>query len=53
MDPVKKEEITVWQEACDLPANAINQLWLVETVGVVQVLNNYAHMYQLIDAQLK
>jgi hypothetical protein len=37
----------------ELPANWINQLWLVPNVGVVQVLNSFAHMYQLIDVQLK
>lgn len=36
----------------ELPANWINQLWLVEGVGVVQALNTYAHMYQLVDSQL-
>ena len=37
----------------ELPADWINQLWLVENVGVVQSLNRYAHMYQLVDSQLK
>jgi hypothetical protein len=37
----------------DLPAGWINQLWLVPNVGVVQVLNAYAHKYMLVDAQLK
>lgn len=37
----------------ELPADWINQLWLVEGVGVVQSLNRYAHMYQLVDSQLK
>jgi len=36
-----------------LPANWVNQLWLVPNVGVVQVLNAYGHMYTLTDAQLK
>jgi hypothetical protein len=37
----------------ELPADWINQLWLVENVGVVQSLNRFAHMYQLVDSQLK
>ena len=37
----------------ELPAAWFNQLWLVPNVGVVQVLNAYAHMYMLIDVQLK
>jgi hypothetical protein len=37
----------------DLPENWVNQLWLVNNVGVVQVLNSYAHMYQLTDVALK
>ncbi|MBC7974447.1 MAG: hypothetical protein H7138_05630 [Myxococcales bacterium] len=37
----------------ELPANWINQLWLVPNVGVVQVLNSFAHMYLLTDVQLK
>ncbi|HEY0190426.1 MAG TPA: hypothetical protein VGC42_04840 [Kofleriaceae bacterium] len=36
-----------------LPANWINQLWLVPNVGVAQVLNAYGHMYILTAAQLK
>jgi hypothetical protein len=37
----------------ELPANWVNQLWLVPNVGVVQALNAYGHMYMLTDAQLK
>jgi hypothetical protein len=37
----------------DLPANWLNQLWLVPNVGVVQVLNAFSHKYMLTDAQLK
>jgi hypothetical protein len=37
----------------ELPANWINQIWLVPNVGVVQVLNSFAHMYLLTDVQLK
>jgi hypothetical protein len=37
----------------ELPADWINQLWIVNGTGVVQSLNRYAHMYQLVDAQLK
>jgi hypothetical protein len=39
-------------EQCDLPANWLNELWLVENVGVLQTLNTYAHMYQLSEAKL-
>jgi hypothetical protein len=37
----------------ELPANWVNQLWLVPNVGVIQVLNSYAHMYMLTEVQLK
>jgi hypothetical protein len=37
----------------ELPANWVNQLWLVPNVGMIQALNSYAHMYMLIDVQLK
>lgn len=37
----------------ELPANWINQLWLVPNVGVVQVLNSYSHKYILSEVQLK
>lgn len=37
----------------ELPADWVNQLWFVEGTGVVQSLNRYAHMYQLVDSQLK
>lgn len=37
----------------ELPASWVNQLWLADAVGVVQVQNAFAHMYQLTDAQLK
>jgi hypothetical protein len=37
----------------DLPANWLNQLWLVPNVGVVQVLNAFSHKYMLTDVQLK
>jgi hypothetical protein len=37
----------------ELPANWINQLWLVPNVGVIQVLNAYGHKYMLTDVQLK
>ena len=53
MDPVKKTEVKVPSKHCELPANWISTIWLAEGVGVVQTLNSYAHMYQLVDAQLK
>jgi hypothetical protein len=37
----------------ELPADWINQLWFVEGIGVVQTLNSYAHMYQLVNATVK
>jgi hypothetical protein len=53
-DPANKDkEIKVPSETCELPANWITTIWLAEGVGVVQTLNSYAHMYQLVDAQLK
>jgi hypothetical protein len=53
IDPEKKTEVKEPSAACELPANWITTLWLAEGVGVVQSLNSYAHMYQLVDAQLK
>lgn len=37
----------------ELPANWVNQLWLVPNVGMIQALNSYAHMYMLTEVQLK
>lgn len=37
----------------ELPADWVNQLWFADGYGVVQSLNRYAHMYQLVDSQLK
>lgn len=37
----------------ELPDNWINLLWFVDGVGVVQTLNTYAHMYQLVDVTVK
>jgi hypothetical protein len=37
----------------ELPANWVSQLWLAEGQGMVQALNSYGHMYQLVDSQLK
>ncbi len=37
----------------ELPANWINTIWLADNLGVIQTLNAYSHMYQLVDAQLK
>ena len=53
MDPEKKTEVKEPSASCELPANWISTLWLAEGVGVVQTLNSYAHMYQLVDANLK
>lgn len=48
----KKTEVVVPTEVCELPANWISQLWLVNDVGIVQALNSYAHMYQLVESTL-
>ena len=37
----------------ELPGDWVNQLWFVDGVGVVQGLNHYAHMYQLVESTLK
>ncbi len=34
----------------ELPANWISTLWLADGVGMVQALNSYGHMYQLVDS---
>ena len=52
LDPATKKEVSVPMETCELPANWISTLWLAEGVGMVQSLNSYAHMYQLLDATL-
>ena len=36
----------------ELPANWISTLWLADNVGVVQTLNSYGHMYQLVDTNV-
>lgn len=37
----------------ELPADWVNIIWFAPGTGVVQTLNRYAHMYQLVDSQLK
>jgi len=37
----------------ELPANWLNTMWFAPGTGVIQSLNSYAHMYQLVDSQLK
>jgi hypothetical protein len=37
----------------ELPANWISTLWMANNVGVIQTLNSYGHMYQLIDTTVK
>ena len=37
----------------ELPENWISLFWVQDSIGVVQMLNPYAHMYQLTDAKLK
>jgi hypothetical protein len=36
----------------ELPAGWISTLWMADNVGVVQTLNNFGHMYQLIDTNV-
>jgi len=36
----------------EMPANFRSHLWFVDGVGLVQVLNGYAHMYQLASVKL-
>lgn len=52
-DPTKQITVQTPIEHCELPADWISTIWLAEGIGVVQTLNSYAHMYQLVDAQLK
>lgn len=47
-----KKLIDVPTEVCELPANWFTNLWLADNVGLVQALNSYAHMYQLVEAKL-
>ena len=37
----------------ELPAGWTNVFWFVPGTGVIQVLNRFAHQYQLVDSQLK
>ena len=37
----------------ELPANWISTLWIADNVGVIQTLNSYGHMYQLVDTNVK
>lgn len=37
----------------ELPADWINLVWFVPGTGVVQTLNRYAHMYQLVESTVK
>lgn len=36
----------------ELPDNWVNTIWFADGIGAVQLLNSYAHMYQLVDAKL-
>jgi len=40
-------------KAMELPAGWVNFLWIAPNVGVIQVLNAYAHQYQLVEVALK
>jgi len=48
-----EKPLTADLKPMELPADWINQFWFVEGTGVVQTLNRYAQMYQLVDSQLK
>jgi hypothetical protein len=37
----------------ELPADWTNIIWFDPGTGIIQTLNRYAHMYQLVDSQLK
>jgi hypothetical protein len=37
----------------ELPASWVSTLWMADNVGVIQTLNSYGHMYQLIDTTVK
>ncbi|MCX5741325.1 MAG: hypothetical protein NT062_02370 [Proteobacteria bacterium] len=37
----------------EMPAGWTTQLWLVDGVGLVQVINGYSHMYQLVEISPK
>jgi hypothetical protein len=37
----------------ELPAGWVSTLWIADNVGVIQTLNSYGHMYQLIDTTVK
>ena len=37
----------------ELPAGWLSTIWLADNVGVVQTLNSYGHMYQLIDTNVQ
>jgi hypothetical protein len=39
-------------EKCEMPAGWNNYVWLAPDIGLVQSLNTYAHMYQLIEMKL-
>ena len=53
VDPKTNQETKINTESCELPANWISTLWLADNVGMVQSLNSYAHMYQLVEMTLK
>jgi hypothetical protein len=51
----KKPEVKIIDvptDVCELPANWIANIWLADGFGLVQALNPYAHMYQLVEAKL-
>ncbi len=37
----------------ELPANWVSQLWISNGTGVVQTLDSYGHMYQLVDTNVQ
>jgi hypothetical protein len=48
-----EKPLTADLKPMELPADWLNQLWFVEGTGVVASLNRFAHMYHLVDSQLK
>lgn len=47
---VTLDNATPQHKPMELPANWVSQLWLADGIGMVQALNSYGHMYQLVDS---
>lgn len=46
---VTLENATPQHKPMELPAGWVSQLWLADGIGMVQALNSFGHMYQLVD----